>query len=417
MQSEAGGPSIGAFVSLVRGNTYKSALLGQPGPVLLGLASIQRDGGFRVDSLKNYGGESADKILLRPGDLYVSLKDVTQSGDLLGAVARLPKSIALGRLTQDTVKLVFDPAHYPPALLYWALRAPEYRDYCRERAIGTTNLSLSRDDFLAFQLPTATKARMELVTLLETIEARIDLLRETNATLESIAQTLFKSWFIDFDPVRAKAEGREPEGMDAATAALFPAEFEESALGLIPKGWQVDAVAGLFVLQRGFDLPASQRTDGQYTVFAASGPHGTHAQAMTKGPGVVTGRSGVIGKVFFAHDDYWPLNTALWIKEFKRATPAYAFHFLQTMDLKRLNAGSAVPSLNRNHVHAQMAVIPPVELVSSFTELAMPILQRIRANEEHGEQLGALRDTLLPRLISGKLRLPEAQEQLDEALA
>lgn len=138
---------------------------------------------------------------------------------------------------------------------------------------------------------------------------------------------------------------------------------------------------------------------------------------MAQGPGVVTGRSGVIGKVFFAHDDYWPLNTALWIKEFKRATPAYAFYLLQTMDLTRLNAGSAVPSLNRNHVHSQLAVIPPTRLIASFTDLAVPLLQRIRANDEHSQSLAELRDTLLPRLISGKLRLPEAQEQIQEALA
>jgi type I restriction enzyme S subunit len=71
------------------------------------------------------------------------------------------------------------------------------------------------------------------------LDNRISLLRETNTTLEAIAQTLFKSWFVDFDPVKAKAEGRLPEGMDEATAALFPSEFEESALGLIPKGWRV----------------------------------------------------------------------------------------------------------------------------------------------------------------------------------
>lgn len=108
MQSESSPLKLGDLVSLVRGNTYRSALLGSPGPVLLGLASIQRDGGFRGDSLKTYGGDSAEKLLLRPGDLYVSLKDVTQSGDLLGSVARVPTTVQLGRLTQDTVKLQFD---------------------------------------------------------------------------------------------------------------------------------------------------------------------------------------------------------------------------------------------------------------------------------------------------------------------
>lgn len=302
--------------------------------------------------------------------------------------------------------------------LLYALQAEPVQEQLKGRSSGTTVLGIKQSELrkVRLKLPPIELQR-EVASILKALDQRIDLLRQTNATLESIAQALFKSWFIDFDPVRAKAEGREPEGMDAATAALFPAEFEESALGLIPKGWEVSAVEELFVLQRGFDLPASQRTEGRYTVFAASGPHGTHAEAMAKRPGVVTGRSGVIGKVFFAHDDYWPLNTALWIKEFKRATPAYAFQFLQTMDLKRLNAGSAVPSLNRNHVHAQMAVIPPVELVSSFTELAMPLLQRIHANEEHGQQLAAVRDTLLPRLISGKLRLPEAQEAVEEFAA
>jgi type I restriction enzyme, S subunit len=97
---------LGDYVRLQRGNTYQSALLGKSGPTLLGLASIARNGGFRGDNLKTYGGHSDPRILLSPGDIYVSLKDVTQSADLLGAVARVPNSIRSGRLTQDTVKLV-----------------------------------------------------------------------------------------------------------------------------------------------------------------------------------------------------------------------------------------------------------------------------------------------------------------------
>src|SRR5262245_59496365 len=94
--------TLGDYFTLQRGTTYKSRLLGQPGPVLLGLATIQRNGGFRSDSLQTYGGDSPDKLLVQPGDLYVSLKDVTQSADLLGAVAKLPLDYPPGRLTQDT---------------------------------------------------------------------------------------------------------------------------------------------------------------------------------------------------------------------------------------------------------------------------------------------------------------------------
>lgn len=280
---------------------------------------------------------------------------------------------------------------------------------------GSAQASLNRNLVYPVRVvvPPTLDEQKRIAGFLATVESRIDLLRQTNATLESIAQALFKSWFIDFDPVRAKAEGREPEGMDEATAALFPAEFEESALGVIPKGWTAGSVGDLLMLQRGFDLPAAQRTDGPFTVFAASGPHGSHHEAMVSGPGVTTGRSGVIGRVFFSHEDFWPLNTSLWVKEFKRATPAYAFQYLQTMDLKRLNAGSAVPTLNRNHVHAQPAIVPPAGLVERYTDMAMSLLHRVRVNDQHAQRLSELRDTLLPRLISGKLRLPEAQAMME----
>lgn len=280
---------------------------------------------------------------------------------------------------------------------------------------GSAQASLNRNLVYPVRVvvPPTLDEQKRIAGFLATVESRIDLLRQTNATLESIAQALFKSWFIDFDPVRAKAEGREPLGLDAATAALFPAEFEESALGVIPKGWTAGSVGDLLMLQRGFDLPAAQRTDGPFTVFAASGPHGSHHEAMVSGPGVTTGRSGVIGRVFFSHEDFWPLNTSLWVKEFKRATPAYAFQYLQTMDLKRLNAGSAVPTLNRNHVHAQPAIVPPAGLVERYTDMAMSLLHRVRVNDQHAQRLSELRDTLLPRLISGKLRLPEAQAMME----
>lgn len=234
--------TVGDVVALQRGTTYKSSLLGQPGPVLLGLATIERDGGFRDGNLVTYGGDSPDKLLLRPGDLYVSLKDVTQSGDLLGAVARLPKSVACGRLTQDTVKLILKGRSFSPSYLYWLLRTPTYRRYCRERGIGTTNLALSREDFLHYPVPPETPARAEIVALLDVIESKIDLNCKMNQTLEAMAQALFRSWFVDFDPVIAKREGRQPFGMDTDTAALFPAHFQESELGPIPEGWTVSTI-------------------------------------------------------------------------------------------------------------------------------------------------------------------------------
>ena len=233
------------FVSLVRGTTYKGELVGRSGPVLLGLASIQPDGGFRRGAFKTYGGESPAKITLGPGDVYVSLKDVTQSGDLLGSDARVPRDIAAGRLTQDTVKLQFNGKRISQEYIYWLLRTPAYRSYCRSHATGTTTLGLARDDFLDFPLAEPSEEDLSLVELLEALDDRIALLRETNATLEAIAQALFKSWFVDFDPVRAKQQGLTPAGMDEATAAAFPDSFDELSLGSVPQGWQCIDMAEL----------------------------------------------------------------------------------------------------------------------------------------------------------------------------
>src|SRR6185312_14641255 len=102
----------------------------------------------------------------------------------------------------------------------------------------------------------------------------------------------------------------------------------------------------------------------------------THNAFMVRGPGVTTGRSGVLGKVFYVHGDFWPLNTSLWVKEFRHSTPAYAFHLLHGLDFRLFNAGSAVPTLNRNHVHNLSTLLPPMGLIRAFERIAAASLKR-----------------------------------------
>ena len=283
---------------------------------------------------------------------------------------------------------------------------------------GATRNALTKGMIEDFKVPYPSLATQSAISdVLSALDDRITLLRDTNATLEAIAQALFKSWFVDFDPVRAKVEGLDPEGMDAATAALFPNSFEESNLGLVPKGWLIGELQDLLVLQRGFDLPASERIAGDYPLIAASGPSGTHHIAMAKGPGVVTGRSGVLGKVFLTLEDYWPLNTTLWVKKFNRATPCYAYELLKLLDFSSFNAGSAVPTLNRNHIHGLKYVLPPLELVQAYEDIARAIHLRVLENNRQVQTLTQLRDTLLPRLISGQLRLSETEVSVENMLS
>lgn len=182
---------LGEFVDLTRGTTYSGSLKDHPGPVLLGLASIARNGGFREDKLSTYGGSSSANLLLGPGELFASLKDVTQSADLLGAVARVPAHVKQGRLTQDTVKLAFKSATTSSHILYHTLLTPTYREYCRSHGTGTTNLGLSRDDFLAYPVVKPSAAiQCTFDAAMEKIEARACSVAEESRTLAALRDAL-----------------------------------------------------------------------------------------------------------------------------------------------------------------------------------------------------------------------------------
>ena len=292
-----------------------------------------------------------------------------------------------------------------PRFISYFLRSLDFSAYSDKAAVP----GLNRNDLhtAEVRLPPVAEQRA-IAHILGALDDKIELNRRMNETLEAIARAIFKSWFVDFDPVRAKSEGRDP-GLPPHLADLFPDSFEDSELGEIPKGWEVGSLDSVLVLQRGFDLPAPQRTSGAYPVLAASGPSGSHNEFMVRGPGVTTGRSGALGKVFFVHDDFWPLNTSLWVKEFRHSGPAYAFQLLRGLDLALFNAGSAVPTLNRNHVHGLPTLLPPMVLIDAFERAATISLQRQRHNDRQSSTLAAVRELLLPKLISGQLRVRHAE--------
>jgi type I restriction enzyme S subunit len=183
--------TLGDFITLQRGKTYKSKLKNLPGPYLLGLGSIERNGGFRSNKLVTYGGDSPEPLICRPGDLYVSLKDVTQSADLLGAVARVPPEISQGRLTQDTVKLIFSDDAPSSIFVYRHLRTPQYRHYCKAHATGTTNLGLSRDDFFSYPISVPPSDLMFVFDrVVSVIDSRIESNRSENLTLTATRDAL-----------------------------------------------------------------------------------------------------------------------------------------------------------------------------------------------------------------------------------
>ncbi|MCM1111458.1 MAG: restriction endonuclease subunit S [Clostridium sp.] len=194
------------------------------------------------------------------------------------------------------------------------------------------------------------------------IDHKIDVNRRLIAALEETARTIYRHNFVD---------NIDPENL--------------------PEGWRMGTIGELFELQRGFDLPSQNRRHGLFPIYASNGIVEYHDEYKVKGPGIVTGRSGTIGEVFFVEGDFWPLNTALWIKDFKISNPIFAFYKLKELDLGKTVLGYAtVPSLNRNDVHAMECIIPSKEVMSNFEKDMTPVLSLIQRLEKETIMLNSI---------------------------
>lgn len=254
-----------------------------------------------------------------------------------------------------------------------------------------------------------------IARVLDALDNRIELHAKMNHTLESMASSLFKSWFVDFDPIVAKAEGGKPFAMDEATAALFPTSFQEISGQSIPLGWSLGTLGDLIELKRGFDLPTQERRQGKIPIVSSSGFSGTHSTAMVMPPGIVTGRYGTIGQVYYVDEPFWPLNTTLFVENYKNTFSWFAYHCLSRVDFHAYADKAAVPGINRNHVHTEPIVYPPISLQERFHQFAETLWRKRKHNQLQNRLLAEMRDTLLPMLISGEIGLKDAEKLVGEA--
>jgi len=434
--------TVGDYVTLQRGNTYSGALVGQPGPALLGLGSIEPGGGFRPDKYKTFGGECPPKIMLATGDVYVALKGATKDGSMVGSVARVPPDIPAGRLTQDTARLDFiDRRPEVADHVYWVLRTPQYRQYCAGRLTGSAAASFSRGDLLSYPVPPITPTTKAMVRLLQAIEAKIDTNRQMNETLEAIARALFKSWFVDFDPVRAKSEGCDP-GLPPHLADLFPDSLEDSELGEIPKGWGTRRFGDLLDLDKGLSYKGQFLGEtgmpmvnlgcflghGRFAELAMKYYSGgfkdrhvvrprdlvmantdlTQKREVIGSPALIPPREG-LDKLLFTHHVFaarfgagkepWKLFVyfSLLQEEFRERATGFA-------------TGTTVLALPRDAVLDLQSAAPPPALIDAFDSIVQPLIERQWKATEESRTLTALRDTLLPNLISGELDVSRSRE-------
>lgn len=323
--------------------------------------------------------------------------------------------------------------------LYYALASPVVRDAIFSRASGSTVQGIRQAELRKVKVPVPPiSVQLKVESLLGALDERIDSLRKSSTVCEAIAKALFKSWFVDFDPVRSKVEGREPEGVDAATAALFPSEWENSRLGPIPKGWRVSEFGEAFEINPRRALPTGRVA--KYLDMASVATSG-HVPAMPIDRAYTSGSRFQNGDTLLAritpclengktaHVDFLGDNEVGWgSTEFivlrpRAPLPVYFGYLLARLDSFRTHAvQSMTGSSGRQRVDIDRLkqfplALPSDQVAECFKRVVEPLRESILANAGRAKVLADLRDALLPRLISGKIRLPEARREIEAVIS
>ena len=331
-----------------------------------------------------------------------------------GITARVTKTeFCLGQNTSAIV-----PTEINPRYLYSALNSSLIWSQIESGVVGSTQKTLSLKVIKALKIPRhGENSETEIATILGTLDDRITLLRETNATLEAIAQALFKSWFVDFDPVHAKAQGRQPEGMDEQTAALFPERFVESELGMVPLGWEVGTLGDELKIAYGKNLPTTKLLESGYPVFGGNGQIGFFDKYLYETRQVLVAcRGAASGKVNQSVPKSFVTNNSLILESSENSHIPFGYlkGCMSISDLTPFVTGSAQPQVTIDNLKNFKLLMPQVEIMQSYESFSRIVEDKIQSNSNQTQTLANLRDTLLPRLISGQLRLPDVVDHLGE---
>lgn len=366
-----------------------------------------------------------------------------QSGDLIlareapvGEVGIIPPG-QRACLGQRTVLIRTDKAQLHSRYLLYLLLTPEMRHAMRSKSDGCTVAHLNMSDIRILKLmnlPSLSEQHC-IAHILGTVDDKIELNRRMNETLEAITRYVFKSWFVDFDPIRAKADGRRLAFMDAETAALFPDSFDDSRMGKIPKGWRVATVAELAELNAlsltkndALELieyieisEVTQGNVGNISLYERGTEPSRARRRVRHGDSVLSTVRPDRGSYFLSLN---PPESLIVSTGFAVVSPTAApwsfMHATLTqpevfMHLGQLADGGAYPAVNAKVIGAWEVVLPDMSaILEAFHKICAPLYERADCNRRENRVLADARDTLLPKLISGEIRVKDTEKFVGE---
>ncbi|EOX4215150.1 restriction endonuclease subunit S [Vibrio cholerae] len=362
------------------------------------------------------------------GDVIVVARGVGGTGDV-----KIVKEKCY--LTNLSIKISLDNKIVDNRFFYYMFMKNNLRYL--DSGSAQSQITINDLKILKIELP-CLSVQKKVVKILSELDDKIEVNTQTNQTLEQMAQAIFKSWFVDFDPVKAKIEAlaaggnaddaelaamgvisaktldelnslkaSNPEQFNklAQTATLFPAAMQDSELGEIPVGWEVKQLKDILELAYGKALKKTDRVDGDVPVYGSGGLTGYHNQSLVEGPGIIVGRKGTVGSVYWEPKAFYPIDTVFYVKPRAGYSLKYCHLVLQNLGLKDMNTDAAVPGLNRDNAYRLDVITPTKGVMNLFKEIMQSLQSNVDANNAQSASLESLRDTLLPKLLSCEIDL------------
>jgi type I restriction enzyme S subunit len=344
-------------------------------------------------TITNEGLKNSSTKMLNASDIIISARGT------VGAIAQLAKPMAFNQSCYGLRHKSENTNDY----IYYLLK--HNVELLRNNTHGSVFDTITRDTFdnIEISLPPLSEQKV-IADVLGALDDKIEANNRQNKTLEAMAQALFKSWFVDFDPVKAKTEGKQPEGLSQEIADLFPSSFVDSPLGKIPSGWEVKKIGEFVPFAYGKGLLEKDRNFGTVPIYGSNGIIGYNNKSYVNSAGIIVGRKGTVGTINISVEPFWPIDTTFYIEnEPQKRNLRFTYYLLKTVKFD--NSDSAVPGLNRNNAHSKALPIPPLPVQIVFGGILSGIHNKILLNSKQSQTLSAIRDSLLPRLIGGKIRV------------
>jgi type I restriction enzyme S subunit len=433
--------TLGQEVELLTGFPFKSEKYTDEAN---GISLLRGDnivqGTLRWDGVKRWSitdTENISNYFLNSGDVVVAMdRPWIEAGLKYACISKqdLP-CLLVQRVARLRAKEKLDQR-----FLRYVIASQEFTHHVLSVQTGTAVPHISGSQIKEFQfLRPPLPEQKAIAHILGTLDDKIELNREMNKTLEAMARAIFKSWFVDFDPVRAKMEGRQPVGMDAATAELFPDEFENEdfLLGDIPKGWKVSTLDKLSVIVDSLHQTPSYAEQGYPMVRVTDIKGGylelsnckrvteivfeefTRKYTPQKGD-IVFSRVGTYGiSSYIGSNEKFCLGQNTVVIN-PKINSVYLYLYLQSNtilnQIEMSVVGSTQKTISLKNIKTLKILLPSESMLNRFKEVIEPIFSQINANVQQSCTLASIRDTLLPKLLSGEIRVKEAEKIVETQL-